>query len=153
MKNFYEILRVRTNASTEQIKKAFIELVSVYHPDIYKGDKLYAEQYTAILTEAYATLKDPEKRLEYDIKNNINSRPTRRQLRREDFLIKKEKLAEKRMTRKNYEQEMSMKYFKNTERKKPKKNFLLKLLTSKFLYCTLFIILIEILVILFIYSR
>jgi len=153
VKNFYEILRVRTNASTEQIKKAFIELVSVYHPDIYKGDKLYAEQYTAILTEAYATLKDPEKRLEYDIKNNINSRPTRRQLRREDFLIKKEKLAEKRMTRKNYEQEMSMKYFKNTERKKPKKNFLLKLLTSKFLYCTLFIILIEILVILFIYSR
>ena len=62
MKNFYEVLRVRTNASQEQIRKAFMELVSKYHPDVYKGDKIYAERYTAVINEAYSILKDPERR-------------------------------------------------------------------------------------------
>jgi len=154
VKNFYEVLRVRTNATPEQIKRAFIELVSKYHPDVYKGDKLYAERYTAILTEAYSVLKDPERRMDYDIKHNINSRPSRSQLRREDQQIKRDKLDEKRMSRKNYEQQMSMRYFKNTERKKPTtKNILLKILTSKLFYCLLFVLGLELLIVLMIYSK
>lgn len=154
MKNFYEVLRVRTNASPEQIKKAFIELVSEYHPDVYKGDKLYAERYTAIITEAYSVLKDPDKRLDYDLRHNINSRPSRSQLRKEDSLIRKERMDEKRMSRKNYEQQMSMRYFKNTERKrKKKKNFLLRILTSKLFYCLLFVLGLELLIVFFIYPK
>ncbi|MBQ9793244.1 MAG: DnaJ domain-containing protein [Clostridia bacterium] len=154
MKNFYEVLRVRTNASQDQIKRAFISLVSQYHPDVYKGDKLYAERYTAIITEAYSVLKDPDKRLDYDLRHNINQKPSRSQLRREDNEIRKEKMEEKRMSRKNYEQQMSMRYFKNTERKKQKKkNLLFRILTSKLFYCLLFVLGLECLIILFVYSR
>ena len=42
MKNFYEVLRIKPNATQQQIKRAFIELVTKYHPDIYQGDKDYA---------------------------------------------------------------------------------------------------------------
>ena len=154
MKNFYEVLRVRTNASQDQIKRAFISLVSQYHPDVYKGDKLYAERYTAIITEAYSVLKDPDKRLDYDLRHNINQKPSSSQLRREDNEIRKEKMEEKRMSRKNYEQQMSMRYFKNTERKKQKKkNLLFRILTSKLFYCLLFVLGLECLIILFVYSR
>lgn len=154
MKNFYEVLRVRTNASQDQIKRAFISLVSQYHPDVYKGDKLYAERYTAIITEAYSILKDPDKRLDYDLRHNINQKPSRTQLRREDNEIRREKMEEKRMSRKNYEQQMSMRYFKNTERKKQKKrNLLYRILTSKLFYCLLFVLGLECLIILFVYSR
>lgn len=154
MKNFYEVLRVRTNASQDQIKRAFISLVSQYHPDVYKGDKLYAERYTAIITEAYSVLKDPDKRLDYDLRHNINQKPSRTQLRREDNEIRREKMEEKRMSRKNYEQQMSMRYFKNTERKKQKKrNLLYRILTSKLFYCLLFVLGLECLIILFVYSR
>lgn len=153
MKNFYEVLRVRTNASQDQIRKAFMELVSKYHPDVYKGDKIYAERYTAVINEAYSILKDPEKRRDYDIRHNINSKPTRSQLRREDSFIRKEKQEEKRLSRKNYEQQMSMRYFKNTERRKPKRrNLLGRILTSKLFYCLLFVLGLEFLIVLFIYS-
>lgn len=152
--NFYEILRVRTNATQSQIKKSYLELVSKYHPDIYKGDKKYAEYYTSLITEAYSVLKDPDRRQDYDIKNDINSKPSFFQLRKEDRAIKREKQNERRMSGKNYEQEMSMKYFKNSERKKPtRKNILLKIFTSKLFYCLLFVLGIELLIVMFIYNR
>ena len=154
MSNFYEILRVRSNASQAQIKKAYLELVSKYHPDIYKGDKSYAERYTAIITEAYSILKDPDRRQDYDIRHNISNKPSFFQILREDKQINKEKQQERRLSNKNLEQEISMKYFKNSERKKPvKKNFVLKVLTSKLFYSLLFVFGIEVLVILFIYNR
>ena len=153
MKNFYEILRVRTNATQSEIKRAFLELVSKYHPDVYNGDKSYAERYTAILTEAYSVLKDPDRRLDYDMKHNINTRPNFFQLMKEDRKIKKEKMKERSLSGRNYEQEISMKYFKNSERKKTKKSLLKKLLTSKLFYCLLFVLGIEALVVLFIYYR
>lgn len=153
MSNFYEILRVRTNATQSQIKKSFLELVSKYHPDIYKGDKSYAEKYTAILTEAYSVLKDPDKRLDYDMKNNINTRPNFFERLKEDSKIKKEKKKERTLSGKNYEQEISMKYFKNSERKKTKKGLIKKIFTSKLFYCLLFVLGIEAFVILLIYYR
>lgn len=154
MKNFYEVLRVRTNATQAQIKKAFLYLVSKYHPDVYAGDKLYAERYTALLTEAYSVLKDPERRFDYDMKHNINTRPSASQLRKEDRAIKQELREERRMAGKNYEQEMSMRYFKNSERKKPaKKGLIKKILTSKLFYCLLFVLGIELLIVMLIYMR
>ncbi|MBQ3048281.1 MAG: DnaJ domain-containing protein [Clostridia bacterium] len=154
MKNFYEVLRVRTNATQAQIKKAFISLVSKYHPDVYTGDKIYAERYAALLTEAYSVLKDPERRRNYDMNHNINTRPSAAQLRKEDKAIKRELREERKMVGKNYEQEMSMRYFKNSERKKPtKKSLFKKIFTSKLLYILLFIFSIEVLLVLFVYSR
>ena len=67
MKNFYEILNVKTDASSTEIKSAYLKLIKKYHPDTYKGDKVFAKEQTEQITEAYATLKDDEKRKRYDL--------------------------------------------------------------------------------------
>ncbi len=152
MENYYQILRVHTDASQAQIKKAYLELISKYHPDIYNGDKTYAERYTSIITEAYAVLKDPERRHDYDVKNSISQNKNVFNKLKESFEISRLKRQERKMSNKNYEQEISRKYFKNSERKK-EKNWLLKVLTSKLFYCLLFVVGIEALIIFLIYTR
>ncbi len=118
MKNFYEVLQVRSNATQMQIKKAYISLITKYHPDVYKGDKEYAQRYTALLTEAYAVLKDESRRREYDVRHCISSRPNLRQLKREDRAIQRERRDQMRLKRQNADQQMSSDYMKNTKRKK-----------------------------------
>ena len=66
-KNFYELFGIDKNASDEVIKKAYRSLISKYHPDIYQGDKVYAEEMTKKINYAYSILKDNEKRKIYDI--------------------------------------------------------------------------------------
>lgn len=63
-KDYYAALGVERNATPEQIKKAYRKLAHQYHPDISKdpeGEAKFKE-----VQEAYATLKDPEKRAAYD---------------------------------------------------------------------------------------
>ena len=71
MKNFYVLLEVQVDAPKEQIKKNYIRLVKKYHPDIYSGDKSYAQQITAELNQAYMTLTDDEARQKYDKENYL----------------------------------------------------------------------------------
>lgn len=71
--NYYEILKVSKNATDKQIKASYKSLIKKYHPDIYKGDKAFAEKITSELNDAYDTLSVPEKRAEYDL--SISSQP------------------------------------------------------------------------------
>lgn len=64
--NYYEILGVKKTASQEEIKKAYKNLVKKYHPDIYKGDKNFAQKKTAAINVAYEILSNPESKKEYD---------------------------------------------------------------------------------------
>lgn len=64
-KDYYKILGVSKNASQEEIKKAYRKLALKYHPDKTKGDKQDEERFKEI-GEAYAVLRDPEKRKKYD---------------------------------------------------------------------------------------
>jgi curved DNA-binding protein len=63
-KDYYEILGVARDADLDAIKKAYRKLAHKYHPDVSKdvqGEAKFKE-----IGEAYATLKDAEKRAAYD---------------------------------------------------------------------------------------
>lgn len=62
----YEILGIKKNSSTDEIKAAYKQLVKKYHPDVYPGDKTFAEKKTQEINAAYDVLSDPDKKREYD---------------------------------------------------------------------------------------
>lgn len=64
--NYYKILHVFQNANPDEIKSSYKKLVKKYHPDLYKGDKNFAEQKIKEINEAYDVLSNPEKKLAYD---------------------------------------------------------------------------------------
>mgnify|MGYP001430100926 CR=1 FL=1 len=63
--DFYKRLGVNTDASADDIKKAYRKLAMKYHPDKNPGDKEAEEKFKAA-TEAYEVLGDLEKRKIYD---------------------------------------------------------------------------------------
>ncbi len=63
-KDYYKILGVESNADLKTIKMAYRKLARKYHPDVSE-DKDAEEKFKDV-AEAYAALKDTEKRAEYD---------------------------------------------------------------------------------------
>lgn len=63
-KDYYQILGVARDASLADIKKAYRKLAHLYHPDVSTDPK--GEEKFKAAAEAYATLKNTEKRAEYD---------------------------------------------------------------------------------------
>jgi len=64
-KDFYAILGVAKEASTDEIKKAYRKLARENHPDSKPGDAKAEERFKAI-AEAYSVLSSPDKRADYD---------------------------------------------------------------------------------------
>lgn len=65
MKNYYQILGVKRNASQEEIKKAYRILAKKYHPDVNE-DKEETKKIFQEITVAYKVLSDPEERKKYN---------------------------------------------------------------------------------------
>ncbi len=67
VRNYYAILGVPKNATSEEVKKSFRKLARQYHPDVNPGDKTAEEKFKDI-NEAYNILCDQTKRAEYDLR-------------------------------------------------------------------------------------
>jgi molecular chaperone DnaJ len=63
-RDYYEILGLDRNASSEDVKKAFRQIGKKYHPDV--STEADAQQRFQEANEAYQVLSDPEKRRAYD---------------------------------------------------------------------------------------
>ncbi|TXD96811.1 J domain-containing protein [Psychrobacter frigidicola] len=63
-KNYYDILGVKKDATDADIKKKYRKLVRQYHPDV--SDDPDADNKIAVINNAYETIRDKEKRAEYD---------------------------------------------------------------------------------------
>lgn len=64
-KDFYSILGLTSDATSEEIKKSFRKLAIKYHPDKHKDDKLSEENFK-LISEAYDILGNPLKKERYD---------------------------------------------------------------------------------------
>ncbi len=69
-KNYYKILGIDKNATTDDIKKAYRKLVHKCHPDIVGNTAENIERFKEV-TEAYETLSSPQKREQYDSINRL----------------------------------------------------------------------------------
>lgn len=69
---YYDVLNVPCDATEEEIKTAYRNMLKAFHPDYYTGDKAFAENMTQRIVEAYSVLKNPEQRRRYDDTISIN---------------------------------------------------------------------------------
>ena len=65
MRNYYEILGINTDATTDEINRAYKKLAQKYHPDMNNNDPAYADLFKDI-NEAKEVLTDEDKREEFD---------------------------------------------------------------------------------------
>lgn len=73
MKDFYYILGLEPDCTLDEIKEAYRKLSKKLHPDLNQGDKYFESKYRDI-KEAWETLRDPVKRVQYDqALNNIKT--------------------------------------------------------------------------------
>lgn len=64
-KNLYELINLPRDASAEEVRRAYRELVRKYHPDSHPGTPGTTQQFIEI-QQAYEVLVDPKQRAKYD---------------------------------------------------------------------------------------
>ncbi len=65
-KSYYDILKISPQSSDKEIRKAYVTLANIYHPDKNSTDKKIANLRFRLINEAYAALKTSEGRKRYN---------------------------------------------------------------------------------------
>src|SRR2546423_14248452 len=63
--DYYKVLGINKNATTDEIKKAYRKLARKFHPDLNPNDKEANKKFQQV-NEANEVLSDPDKRKKYD---------------------------------------------------------------------------------------
>ena len=63
---YFSLLGLSSNSTSEDLKDAFRREAKIWHPDLNHNDQLAAIRFKWI-NESYRVLKDPQKRLEWEI--------------------------------------------------------------------------------------
>jgi len=88
--DYYDLLGLDSEATAEELKKAYRRLAHQYHPD-KNPDNPRAEEFFKRLLEAYQTLQDPQKRAAYDrFRPSPGGRRSGGSGRPEDFFFRQE---------------------------------------------------------------
>ncbi len=74
--NYYTLLKVASNASTADIKRAYRQLARLHHPDLNEQAQ---DELMKLLNEAYAVLSDSRKRAAYDRQRRQEQKDARRE--------------------------------------------------------------------------
>ena len=69
--NYYEILGLTPEATSEEIKRAFRKKALKYHPDVNRSPDATAK--FKEMYEAYGVLSNMDSRAEYDFRNSVGS--------------------------------------------------------------------------------
>ncbi|MGH2415595.1 MAG: DnaJ domain-containing protein, partial [Microcystaceae cyanobacterium] len=85
IRNYYEILGVPRDASSEEIKMTFRKLARQCHPDVNPGDNNAEEKFKDI-NEAYDILSDETKRADLDLR--LFGKSKRRQTKPRDKTVR-----------------------------------------------------------------
>lgn len=75
MINFYDLLSINSNATNDEIQKAYKQKAVLYHPDKNNGSEP-ADAMFKLIALAKETLLDPLKRKEHDYNTGVTRRPT-----------------------------------------------------------------------------
>lgn len=80
-KDYYKVLDVGRDASPKEIKKAFLKLSKIHHPDKApsQAERPAFEKKMASINEAYEVLSDPELKTRYDNGDDPNDPESGRQ--------------------------------------------------------------------------
>jgi len=73
MKNYYDVLGVNRDASSNAIRTAFRKISKKFHPDVNNGDEFFSERFKEV-KEAYEVLYNKDNKKDYDkeLQNFLN---------------------------------------------------------------------------------
>ena len=64
--SYYDILKISSDASDADVKRAYHELAKIYHPDLNPQNRSMAEHRFRLLNEAYMQLRTHKNRQAYN---------------------------------------------------------------------------------------